>query len=153
MFLCLQQVCCCKWQSFLLNSVLAGGEGEITWQKDGDEITDSDIFSKVDESSSRLSIKTAAFEDAGRYTCLCEFDSGHSSSAQTQVYVYGMWQLTVHTYFEVSYWAEPVVILMMMPLCCFIMCRIIFNFFFFCQRVHHLATPPHTMSFWRAQMA
>lgn len=68
--------------------VLAAGEGEITWLKDDDDITD--IVSKVDESSSRLSIKKAKFDDAGRYTCQCEFDNGDIVRDAKDVYVYGM---------------------------------------------------------------
>lgn len=69
--------------------VLAGGEGHITWKKNGEDI-DEELISSVDESSSKLVIKSASVEDAGRYTCLCEFDNGHMDDVQTQIYVYGM---------------------------------------------------------------
>ncbi|XP_068179689.1 neural cell adhesion molecule 1 [Antennarius striatus] len=66
----------------------AGGDGDITWKKDDEEIYDEDKVSKVDETSSKLYIKNAAMEDAGRYICLCEFDSGHSDNTAKQLYVY-----------------------------------------------------------------
>lgn len=66
----------------------AGGEGEITWQKDGEEITDDDKVSVVDETSSKFLIKKVTMQDMGRYTCLCEFDNGHNDNAQYQLYVY-----------------------------------------------------------------
>lgn len=43
----------------------------------------------VDETSSKLVIKKAALKDAGKYTCLCAFDSGHHDFVQTVLYVYG----------------------------------------------------------------
>ncbi|KAG7474878.1 neural cell adhesion molecule 1-like [Solea senegalensis] len=51
-------------------------EGDITWQKDGEDFGDI------------VHIKKATFEDAGKYTCLCDFGSGHNDSVQTQVYVH-----------------------------------------------------------------
>ncbi|XP_051813335.1 neural cell adhesion molecule 1 [Acanthochromis polyacanthus] len=67
----------------------AGGDGDIMWQKDGEDIDDdADIVQKVDETSSKLLIKKAAMQDAGRYTCLCEFDNGHKDDIQTMLYVY-----------------------------------------------------------------
>uniref|UniRef100_A0A667XKB8 Ig-like domain-containing protein n=1 Tax=Myripristis murdjan TaxID=586833 RepID=A0A667XKB8_9TELE len=66
----------------------AGGEGTITWQKDLEDITDDDIISKVDETSSKLSIANATMEDAGKYICLCDFDSGHNDDVSVQIYVY-----------------------------------------------------------------
>uniref|UniRef100_A0A3P8TKG4 Ig-like domain-containing protein n=1 Tax=Amphiprion percula TaxID=161767 RepID=A0A3P8TKG4_AMPPE len=66
----------------------AGGDGDITWRKDGEDIDDEDIVQKVDETSSKLLIKKATMQDAGRYTCLCEFDSGHKDDIQTMLYVY-----------------------------------------------------------------
>ncbi|XP_061802840.1 neural cell adhesion molecule 1 [Nerophis lumbriciformis] len=65
----------------------AGGEGDITWQKNGMEI-DEEMVSKVDETSSKLLIRRATVEDGGKYTCLCEFDNGHTDDVQTQLYVY-----------------------------------------------------------------
>ncbi|XP_037642150.1 neural cell adhesion molecule 1 isoform X2 [Sebastes umbrosus] len=66
----------------------AGAEGEIKWQKDGEEIDDEDKVSKVDESSSKLIIKNASMQDGGKYTCLCEFESGHNDDVTKQIYVY-----------------------------------------------------------------
>ncbi|KAJ3598525.1 hypothetical protein NHX12_002036 [Muraenolepis orangiensis] len=62
----------------------AGGEGGITWQKDGEDI-DGEM---LDETSSKLLISKAKLEDAGTYTCLVEFDSGQEGSADTKIYVY-----------------------------------------------------------------
>ncbi|XP_026225634.1 neural cell adhesion molecule 1 isoform X1 [Anabas testudineus] len=66
----------------------AGGEGDITWQKDGEDIDDDDIVSPIDETSSKLIIKKAKLEDAGKYTCLCSFDNGHRDSTLITLYVY-----------------------------------------------------------------
>ncbi|XP_034729710.1 neural cell adhesion molecule 1 isoform X1 [Etheostoma cragini] len=71
----------------LLCKVLAGGEGDITWLKDGEEI-DEDKVSKVDETSSKLVIKNTKMEDMGRYTCACEFENGHKDDIATQLFVY-----------------------------------------------------------------
>ncbi|XP_036929811.1 neural cell adhesion molecule 1 isoform X1 [Acanthopagrus latus] len=65
----------------------AGAEGDITWSKDGDEI-DEEKVKPVDETSSKLIIKTATMQDAGRYTCHCEFNSGHTDKTDKQLYVY-----------------------------------------------------------------
>lgn len=69
--------------------VPAGGEGDITWLKNGEEIDDEEKVSTVDESASKLSIKKATMQDAGRYTCHCEFNSGHTDDVHTQVYIHG----------------------------------------------------------------
>ncbi|XP_058503997.1 neural cell adhesion molecule 1 [Solea solea] len=66
----------------------AGGEGDITWQKDGEDIDDGDKVTTIDETTSQLSIKNATIEDAGKYTCLCDFSSGHNDDVQAQVYVH-----------------------------------------------------------------
>lgn len=80
-----------------LCSIVAGGEGEIKWQKDREDIDDEDIVSAIDETSSKLVIKKAKLEDSGKYTCLCEYDSGHRDDIQTVIYVYGMQQLYTHS--------------------------------------------------------
>ena len=68
----------------------AGGEGDITWQKDGKEIDDEERVSKIDEVSSKLEIQNATLEDAGSYTCLCTFDNGDPDGrTSTNIYVYG----------------------------------------------------------------
>lgn len=72
----------------LLSPVLAGGEGEFTWHKDGKNIIDKEKVSEVDDSASKLFIKKATLQDAGMYTCQCNLDSGHDSIAK-QLYVYG----------------------------------------------------------------
>ncbi|XP_052345884.1 neural cell adhesion molecule 1-like isoform X6 [Oncorhynchus keta] len=65
----------------------AGGEGDITWQKDGEDAED-DLVEKVDETSSKLFIRNVKIEDAGRYTCLCEFDTGHRDYVSYAIFVY-----------------------------------------------------------------
>lgn len=76
---------------FLLSlpTVLAGGDGVITWQKDGAEIEDEEKVFWVDETSSKLNIKKATMEDAGSYTCLCDFESGHQDSIAMELYIHG----------------------------------------------------------------
>lgn len=71
--------------------VLAGGEGEITWKKDDEDINDEKKVIKVDETSSKLVIKKAAMADAGIYTCHCEFEKGHDDQITKQLYVSSMW--------------------------------------------------------------
>ncbi|XP_044062563.1 neural cell adhesion molecule 1 isoform X2 [Siniperca chuatsi] len=66
----------------------AGAEGEIIWQKDGEEIDDEEKVENVDETTSKLFIKKATMQDAGKYSCLCEFNSGHKDDIQTQLYIY-----------------------------------------------------------------
>lgn len=74
----------------LPSAVLAGGEGEITWQKDDEDIGNEEKVTKVDETSSKLVIKKATMEDAGRYTCLCDYESSHKDQVAILLYVYGM---------------------------------------------------------------
>lgn len=66
----------------------ASGEGEMTWHKDGEEIDDEDKVSKVDETSSKLQINKATLQDAGRYICKCEFESGHTDETQAVLFIY-----------------------------------------------------------------
>lgn len=76
----------------LLCSVVAGGEGDITWQKDGEDIDEDDdntVVSVIDETSSKLVIKKAKLKDSGKYTCVCAYESGHHDDIQTVLYVYG----------------------------------------------------------------
>ncbi|XP_060938032.1 neural cell adhesion molecule 1 [Limanda limanda] len=65
----------------------AGGEGDITWQKDGVDIEEEKV-TKIDETSSKLIIKNATIQNTGQYTCVCDFDSGKQEEAQAQLYVY-----------------------------------------------------------------
>lgn len=44
----------------------------------------------MDETSSKLTITNATMEDAGIYSCHCDFDSGHSDHITTQLYIFGM---------------------------------------------------------------
>lgn len=67
----------------------AGAEGDITWKKDGEDIEDEDIVQKVDEGSSKVVIKQAGLDDAGKYTCACQFDSGHDDAISTTLFVHG----------------------------------------------------------------
>ncbi|XP_037532353.1 neural cell adhesion molecule 1 [Nematolebias whitei] len=66
----------------------AGADGDVTWYKNGDEIDDDEIVSKVDYTSYKLLIRKAKMQDAGKYTCACEFDNGHKSDTQIILYVY-----------------------------------------------------------------
>ncbi|XP_056237170.1 neogenin-like [Seriola aureovittata] len=66
----------------------AGGEGTITWQKDEEDIDDEEKVSGIDETSSKLSIKKATMNDAGKYSCLCDFDNGHQDKIDVQLYIY-----------------------------------------------------------------
>lgn len=77
---------------------LAGGEGDITWQKDGEDIDDEDIVSNVDETSSKLTIKKATMQDSGKYSCHCDFYNGHKDETETVVFVYGKLELAAHTH-------------------------------------------------------
>lgn len=72
------------------HSVLAGGEGDITWMKDDIDISDDKNVTKVDETSSKLVIENAMLEDSGIYTCHCDFDSGHVDQITTRLHIYGM---------------------------------------------------------------
>ncbi|KAM7382564.1 hypothetical protein PAMP_002290 [Pampus punctatissimus] len=66
----------------------AGGEGRITWQKNKEDIDDEDMVINIDETSSKFLIKKATMEDMGKYTCQCEFDSGHEDETSILLYVY-----------------------------------------------------------------
>ncbi|XP_034063547.1 LOW QUALITY PROTEIN: neural cell adhesion molecule 1 [Gymnodraco acuticeps] len=66
----------------------AGAEGEIMWLKDGEEIVDEEKVTKQDETSSKLRIKNATMQDVGKYSCVCDFDSGYQDDVFTQLYVY-----------------------------------------------------------------
>ncbi|KAK0148453.1 Neural cell adhesion molecule 1 [Merluccius polli] len=65
----------------------AGADGDIIWRKDGTEITDNRVYF-VDESTSKLEIRQAKLEDAGHYSCHCDFDTGNRDQTSTQIYVY-----------------------------------------------------------------
>ncbi|XP_047455776.1 neural cell adhesion molecule 1 isoform X2 [Mugil cephalus] len=66
----------------------AGGEGTITWQRNGDDVDDEDVVSKVDETSSKLHIKKATMQDTGTYRCHCEFENGHEDETDMKIYIY-----------------------------------------------------------------
>lgn len=70
--------------------VSAGGEGEITWMKDNEDIDEKAVVSSIDETSSKLFINNVIMEDAGKYTCQCQFDNGHNDEVAIVLYVYGM---------------------------------------------------------------
>ncbi|XP_017164764.1 neural cell adhesion molecule 1 isoform X2 [Poecilia reticulata] len=63
-------------------------EGEMTWHKEGEEIDDENIVSKLDYTTSKLLIKKASLSDGGTYTCMFESDDGHQVDAQSVIYVY-----------------------------------------------------------------
>lgn len=75
---------------FFALCVQAGAEGEITWKKDNEDFDDEEKVEKVDESNSLVKIKNASMQDAGKYTCTCEFDSGHTDHVDIWLYIYGM---------------------------------------------------------------
>lgn len=64
----------------------AGAEGEITWQKEGEDVEEENVFT-VDETSSKFIIKSATIEDTGKYTCRCEYDT-KSEETSMQLFVY-----------------------------------------------------------------
>ncbi|KAJ8005355.1 hypothetical protein DPEC_G00145760 [Dallia pectoralis] len=67
----------------------AGGEGEISWQKDGEDLDGENAkIDTIDETSSKLTIVNAKIEDAGRYVCICEFTSTHKDKTAYTLYVY-----------------------------------------------------------------
>ncbi|XP_029307941.1 neural cell adhesion molecule 1 isoform X2 [Cottoperca gobio] len=72
----------------ILQLCKAGGEGEITWLKDGEIIDDEEKVTVVDETTSKLNIENATMQDAGRYMCHCEFHNGHKDEVSTQLFVY-----------------------------------------------------------------
>lgn len=79
----------------------AGKEGVITWLFDSEDIDEDDpnlVHEKVDETSSKLTIKKAELSNTGTYTCSCEYDSnGEIKTAATPVYVYGKKMGITHT--------------------------------------------------------
>lgn len=88
-------------------------------------------MNKVDETSSKLVIDKASMEDAGIYTCSCDFDSGHVDQISTQVYVYGTSSPNAD--------CSPLQKHPKLLLCC--------------QMDPHLGRPRPTTSFWRARRA
>ncbi|XP_068999390.1 neural cell adhesion molecule 1 [Embiotoca jacksoni] len=79
----------------------AGGDGDITWKKNGEDIDDDELVKNLDESSSNVLIKKATMQDAGSYTCQCDFESGHNDDVQTVVFVYeGPSFVSTSTYHE-----------------------------------------------------
>ncbi|CAK6954324.1 neural cell adhesion molecule 1 [Scomber scombrus] len=65
----------------------AGDEGDITWLKEGEDV-DSELVIPVDETTSKLVIEKATMGDAGKYTCHCEFNSGHTDNTEKQLFIY-----------------------------------------------------------------
>ncbi|XP_034031216.1 neural cell adhesion molecule 1 isoform X2 [Thalassophryne amazonica] len=64
-----------------------GKEGDVTWQKDNEDVEEEKV-TKMDEISSKLLIRKATLQDSGRYTCVCDFDSGSRSEVSVQLYVH-----------------------------------------------------------------
>lgn len=56
-------------------------------------------MNKIDETSSNLIIMKATMEDAGVYTCLCEFENGHKDQTSLQLHVFGMLSLNTELQF------------------------------------------------------
>ncbi len=85
-------ICIVKSDFFFLFYVLLRGsadsEGDISWSK-GDEDVDEDrhVVEKIDESSSKLTLKKVELDDAGKYTCVFENDHG-TKKMNYQIYVY-----------------------------------------------------------------
>ncbi|XP_015233365.1 PREDICTED: neural cell adhesion molecule 1-like isoform X1 [Cyprinodon variegatus] len=85
-------------------------DGDMTWYKDGEEIDDDEIISKVDYSTSKLIIKKASLSDAGTYTCKYESDEGDHRNEETVLYVYdGPYFHGTTTYHEFLEGADGVV--------------------------------------------
>lgn len=68
---------------------IAAAEGEKRWQKDGEDIDDNEKVTTIDENVSKLAILKATLEDAGKYTCICDYDT-NEEEAEKQIFVYGM---------------------------------------------------------------
>ncbi|XP_030639043.1 neural cell adhesion molecule 1 [Chanos chanos] len=67
----------------------AGGEGEIKWLKNEEDVDeDQYVVEKIDETTSKLTIKKAKPEDSGKYTCECEFETGQTDSRSVDIFVY-----------------------------------------------------------------
>ncbi|KAG7229448.1 hypothetical protein INR49_012847 [Caranx melampygus] len=67
----------------------AGGEADIKWQKDDESISDEEMVTFIDETSSKLTITKATLEDAGKYICTCEYHStGLEDEVEKLIYVY-----------------------------------------------------------------
>lgn len=85
----------------------------------------------MDETSSKLTITQATMEDAGVYSCHCEFELGPTDQITTQLYIFGMSTLNTELQF-VAISQCPKLLL-------------------FCQTDPRLAKPRTTMSSWREQ--
>ncbi|XP_010883381.2 neural cell adhesion molecule 1 isoform X1 [Esox lucius] len=69
----------------------AGGEGKISWKKDGEDLDkdgENPRIEEIDETSSKLTIVKAKIEDSGRYLCLCEFETDHRDETFIILFVY-----------------------------------------------------------------
>ncbi|MED6276503.1 hypothetical protein CHARACLAT_003672 [Characodon lateralis] len=66
----------------------AAKEGDMTWFREGEEIDDEDIVSKVDYTTSKLLIRKASLSDVGTYSCKFESEDGHKVEAEFVLYIY-----------------------------------------------------------------
>lgn len=74
----------CDWVS---SPAIDEQEGDITWQKDGEDI-DEDNVVKIDENSSKVEVLKATMADAGVYVCHTDYGT-HTDKDEKRVYVHG----------------------------------------------------------------
>ncbi|XP_076869237.1 neural cell adhesion molecule 1 isoform X2 [Brachyhypopomus gauderio] len=68
----------------------AGKDAEIQWQKDGEDIDeDRYIVESIDETSSKVLLKSVTLDDRGTYKCICNYGN-HEDEAAVNIFVYEM---------------------------------------------------------------
>ncbi|KAL6462265.1 hypothetical protein MHYP_G00286870 [Metynnis hypsauchen] len=66
----------------------AGKEADIVWRKDGEDVDeDRHLVEKVDETSSKLTLKNVDLTDSGTYTCSCDYET-HTDESSIKIFVY-----------------------------------------------------------------